>query len=188
MIAAFDVCYPADGGAWAAAVLFRGYRDATPAAEYTRFLPRVAGYIPGEFYRRELPCILALLEQIRPGPEEVIVDGYVMLGERPGLGHRLFEAMGGWIPVVGVAKSRFQGSNSKGSGFERSGFERFGAVEVFRGGSRRPLHVTSAGTDVRRAAENIRIMHGPYRIPTLLKRVDALAREKARDRSSARAG
>jgi deoxyribonuclease V len=36
--------------------------------------------------------------------------------------------------------------------------------------------ITAAGCDAELAAENIRAMHGPFRLPTLLKRVDRLCR------------
>jgi deoxyribonuclease V len=47
---------------------------------------------------------------------------------------------------------------------------------VLRGGSARPLYVTAAGLSADEAARRVRDMHGPYRIPTLLKRVDQLCR------------
>jgi deoxyribonuclease V len=162
MIAAFDVHYPKGGGAVAAAVLFLDYRDASPAAEHVKTLADVDDYVPGELFRRELPCLLALLDQIDDPVEELIVDGYVMLGrDRPGLGWHLFTAVDEKIPVIGVAKSRFTGACP---------------VEVFRGGGGRPLYITAADMDLRLAAEKIRAMHGNYRIPTLLKWVDLLAR------------
>jgi len=163
MIAATDVHYFENGCA-AACVLFSDYSDRRPSASYTRILPTPADYVPGEFYRRELPCIVTLLRQINPLPNEIVIDGYVTLGDSPGLGHYLFKSLGSKIPVVGVAKSRFKGS--------------FG-IEVFRGKSTRPLYITSAGTEPQKAAEKIRTMHGAYRIPTLLRQVDILARERA---------
>jgi deoxyribonuclease V len=165
IIAAFDVHYLEDGRASGATVLFSGYGDEEPSAVFTRFLPGAADYLPGEFYRRELPSILSLLAQIPRAPAEMIIDGYVMLGERPGLGRHLFDLFGGRIPVIGVAKSKFPGS--------------WGA-EVLRGRSIRPLYVTSAGMNRKEASEKIRMMHGPYRIPTLLKRADFAARENSR--------
>lgn len=165
MIAAFDVHYLENGCA-AAAVLFSDYTDAAPGETYTRFLPGATDYIPGEFYTRELPCILALLTQIHKPLDEMVVDGYVTLGNRPGLGQHLFEAVNRDIPVIGVAKSRFTGADG---------------AEVLRGRSMRPLYITCAGMDVGTAVHKINIMHGAHRIPTLLKQVDLLAREKARD-------
>ncbi|MGD8369468.1 MAG: endonuclease V [Desulfobacterales bacterium] len=162
MIAAFDVHYPSDGGASAAAVLFSGYGDAEPAAEYTAVFGHVEDYVPGAFYRRELPCLLDLFRRMDPVPDETVIDGYVMLGDdRPGLGQHLFVRLGGKIPVIGVAKSKFEGACH---------------VEVFRGDGGRPLYVTAAGMDPRIAADKIRTMSGKFRIPALLKRVDRLAR------------
>jgi deoxyribonuclease V len=37
--------------------------------------------------------------------------------------------------------------------------------------------VTAVGIDLAEAARRLGEMHGPYRIPTLLKRVDRLCRE-----------
>ena len=164
MIAAFDVHYFGDDCASAGAVLFHQYTDAVAAAEYVGLVRGVSQYVPGQFYRRELPCILKLLERFDEPPDEMVVDGYVTLGDSPGLGQHLFEHFGGRIPVVGVAKSRFRGSSG---------------IEVLRGRSKRPLYVTSAGIDPHLAAERIKAMHGAYRIPTLLRRVDLLARQGA---------
>jgi deoxyribonuclease V len=161
MIAAFDVHYQPEGSASGAAVLFAGYSAKSPAAEITCRLPDAAEYVPGDFYRRELPCILKLYERIGAAPEEIVIDGYAMIGDRPGLGRHLFEALDGAIPVIGVAKTRFEDAPG---------------IEILRGGSVRPLYITAAGIDPREAAERIRTMHGPHRIPTLLKRVDLLAR------------
>jgi deoxyribonuclease V len=163
-IAAFDVHYLEDGRASAAAILIYDYGDREPIGEYHRMHPFTAAYVPGGFYRRELPAILALMPWIDVPLDTLIVDGYVMLGLRPGLGQHLFEALECKIPVIGVAKSRFKGVTAR---------------EVCRGGSRKPLYVTSAGIDIDAASDNIRRMHGAHRIPTLLQRTDRLAREKA---------
>jgi deoxyribonuclease V len=165
MIAAFDVHYFGDERASAAAVLFQNYTDAEPAMEFVGLKDAISRYIPGQFYRRELPCILNLLGQFEEAPDEMLIDGYVMLGDRPGLGQYLFESFSGKIPVIGVAKSKYRDSS---------------AVEVFRGGSKRPLYVTSAGIDLQKSSERISLMHGAHRVPTLLKRVDLLTRGKIR--------
>jgi deoxyribonuclease V len=163
LIAAFDVHYIGDGSASAAAVLFTDYGDREPAAEFTQLLSGAAEYIPGEFYRRELPCILAVLQQIKGPLDEIIIDGYVMLANRAGLGMHLFNHLNGRVPVIGVAKSRFKDAY---------------AAEVFRGRSERPLYITAAGMKLKKASEQIREMHGDYRIPTMLRVVDLLARGK----------
>jgi deoxyribonuclease V len=159
-----DVDYR-DPGAVAACVLFRAWEDATAAAELVERIGAVAEYVPGQFYRRELPCLLAVLARV-PGPlAAVVVDSYVWLQDEqtPGLGGHLFAALGGRVPVIGVAKTRFASAGT--------------AREVCRGASRRPLYVTAAGMDPDEAAARVAAMHGPFRLPTLLQRVDRLCRE-----------
>jgi deoxyribonuclease V len=173
MIAAFDAHYIGDERASAAAVLFRNYTDTESVAEFVGLTGAVSPYIPGQFCRRELPCILRLFEQFDRAPDEMLIDGYAMLGDQPGLGQHLFQSFSGKIPVIGVAKSKYR--NSAG-------------VEVFRGRSKRPLYVTSAGVDPHEASEIIRLMHGAHRVPALLKRVDLLAKEKIRYSSGVRVG
>lgn len=167
MIAALDVDY-APLGAAAAAVLFRDFGDAAPASEHVVVVRDVADYEPGSLYKRELPCLLAVLAAAPVRPAIVVVDGYVFLSgdRRPGLGAHLFEALGGEAIIVGVAKTGFAGS----------GF----AVPVLRGGSAKPLYVTAAGVDPAEAARWIQRMAGPHRTPTLLKRADRLARDAPR--------
>ena len=164
MKACLDVDYR-DEGAVAACVAFAEWADAAPALEVVERIAAVAEYEPGAFYKRELPCLLAVLAQLPERPSLVVVDGYVWLEDesRPGLGARLFDALGGTVPVVGVAKTRFASCRV--------------AVPVVRGESAtRPLWVTAAGMDVHEAAEAVKGMHGPHRLPTLLKRVDSLCR------------
>jgi deoxyribonuclease V len=49
--------------------------------------------------------------------------------------------------------------------------------EVRRDESTKPVYVTAVGMDIALAAEHVARMHGTYRLPTMLKRVDRLARE-----------
>jgi deoxyribonuclease V len=164
MIVAFDVHYLHDGRASAAAVLFSEYRQADPEAVYTICLMRVAEYVPGAFFKRELPCILELMDRIPCKLKEAVVDGNVRLGEAPGLGWHLYEALARKVPVIGVAKSRCRG---------------FSGAEVLRGMSRRPLYVTAAGLELPEACRRVESMHGGHRLPRLLKLVDREARSAA---------
>lgn len=167
MLACVDVHY-GERDAVAACLLFRGWGDAVEARALTARIAEVAPYQPGAFYLRELPCLLAVLQKIEEPLEVVVVDGYVWLSAgpepRPGLGARLFEALGGRVAVVGVAKTGFHGA------------EAF-AEAVLRGKSAHPLHVTAAGVELATAAGWIRAMHGEHRMPTLLRRVDRLCRD-----------
>ena len=163
MIACLDVHYKEDG-AVPAAVLAPDWRSDRVLYEATVAIAEVEPYVPGQFFKRELPCLRAALDQLPAAPSMIVIDGYVWLGpnQEPGLGAHLFEALNRSVPVVGVAKNRFRDGD--------------GAVEVLRGGSRRPLYVSAAGIDQQEAARHVESMHGLHRLPTLLKRVDQLCR------------
>jgi deoxyribonuclease V len=164
MIAAIDVCYDEQGGAVAACVLFHAFSDAHEARAIVERVTGVLPYEPGAFYQRELPCILQVLRAVGEPLEAVVIDGYVWLSDdgRRGLGTHLHEALGGGVPVIGVAKTSFMGSAF--------------AQVVRRNGSANPLFVTAAGVDPAVAAGWILSMSGPHRLPTLLKRADRLSR------------
>jgi deoxyribonuclease V len=91
----FGVCAAVDvhdlrtGGARAAAVLAADAIFARVLAECTAVVPRVPPYRPGEFYRRELPPLRAVLDDLS-GLGLLVVDGYADLDPagRPGLGAR----------------------------------------------------------------------------------------------------
>jgi deoxyribonuclease V len=169
MKAALDVCYDDTTGlAVAAAIVFSGWNDGRAIREYAVTCFAIETYVPGEFYRRELPCLLKVLTEVAEPLDCIVIDGYVCLGDQPGLGMRLWEALGEKAPVVGVAKTPFRGAT---------------AVEVLRGQSKMPLYVTAVGLDANQAATNIARMAGSFRIPTLLKRADRLARQTHPDRS-----
>lgn len=163
MKACIDVDYREDH-AIAACLLFADWHDAAPIEEVVARIENVEPYIPGQFYRRELPCILAVLNQVNVALEAVVIDGYVWLDgvHKPGLGAHLYQSLNQKIPVIGVAKKLFQGAV---------------ANEVKRGSAEHPLYVTSVGIASEDAATAITRMHGNYRVPTLLKRVDQLCRQ-----------
>lgn len=170
MIVCIDVDYREDAArgetaAVAACVAISSWDAPRSAAEYACYIAAVADYVPGQFYKRELPCILAVLAEVQTPIDVVVVDGYVFLDSAgsPGLGAYLHEALEPRVPVIGVAKTPFRADD--------------GSVEVLRGESKRPLHVTAVGVDPERAAEDIRRMHGRFRLPTALKRVDRLCRD-----------
>ena len=130
-------------------------------AERTVVVPGVARYRPGEFYRRELPLLCAVLDEVR-GLGLLVVNGYADLdsGGRPGLGAYAHAVFG--VAVKGVAKSRFRTATH--------------AVPVVRGSSGRPLFVTAAGMPAADAADLVRCMAGRYRLSDALRRADHVAR------------
>lgn len=148
-----------------AAIVF-DWNDETPQATYTVRIEEVAPYEPGQFYKRELPCILKCLEQIDlSGIDAIIVDGHVYVDNHkaPGLGAHLYEELEGKIPIIGVAKTSFAKNKET-------------AQEILRGSSQNPLFVSAVGTAIDKAATNVQNMKGGFRMPTLLKTLDQLSR------------
>lgn len=167
MILAVDVDYR-DSQASIAGLAFRHWQAARAEAVFHSVGEGAEDYIPGQFYLRELPCILQLLAEHHLSPDAIVIDGYVDLGDesRPGLGRHLFNALEGRIPVIGVAKTPFDNTNRES--------------EIRRGNSQRPLYVTSAGIRLERAKRYILSMHGNHRLPTLLREVDRECRKAAK--------
>jgi deoxyribonuclease V len=166
MILAVDVTYT-EPGARVAGVLFESWDVATPSRQVVIHVDEVAEYEPGQFYKRELPCIASLIDHIDIPLDYIVIDGYVWLGspERGGLGAHLYEhlrAQQRAMPVIGVAKSEFVGTPDE--------------TKVYRGDSSKPLFVTTAGIALDEAKAHIAAMHGKFRMPDLLKLVDGLSR------------
>jgi deoxyribonuclease V len=159
---AMDVAY-GPTTATVSAVAFAKWTDDVPLEEWVTTTPVPDEYQPGEFYLRELPCLIALLPDLPNHLSTIVVDGYVWLGTgRMGLGAHLYAALGRTVPIVGVAKAPHRGNDI--------------AIAVRRGGSMRPIFVTATGMPATRAAAAVGRMAGPHRIPTLLRRADQLAR------------
>jgi len=161
MIACVDVHYQRTR-ALAAGIAFRDWLADIIVAEQVVSLADIQPYQSGRFFIRELPCLLAVL-RVLPPVQTVLIDGYVWLEKnRPGLGAHLYESLDGRVPVIGVAKTRYLGADD--------------VQKIARGKSKQPLYISAVGLSVPQAAEHVYSMRGPYRIPTLLKRVDLLSR------------
>jgi len=117
-------------------------------------------YVPGEFFRRELPCIMQLLEVVKEQYDYILVDGYVFLGfiKKPGLGKYLWDNLCVKKPIIGVAKNYFKETPEE--------------YFIFRGRSKKPLYITAIDIPLNVAKENIAKMYGEYRIPDLIKKID----------------
>ncbi len=161
MIVAIDVHYKEDY-AKSVSVEFQDWSDATPSKINITRVDDVEEYIPGQFYKRELPCILSVLKETDLSVIDlVIIDGYVQLSDdgKPGLGVYLYDALNGAIPIIGVAKKKFINNKKH-------------VREVLRGESQNPLYITSVGVDLEWSAKQIGQMAGDYRFPELLKILD----------------
>lgn len=167
MIACIDVGYQ-EKSALAACVTISDWKASAPVASHSVVIQNVEDYVPGSFYKRELPCIEAVLNDLGAKPDAIVIDGYVWLDAqgKKGLGAHLFELLNGEIPVIGVAKTSFATATN--------------AIEVFRGQSSRPLWVTAIGTNEFDAAKLVRSMHGNHRIPTILTLVDRLSKSSSK--------
>lgn len=161
MLLAIDAYY-IENSAKTVGVLFENWQDSLPSQIVIAYKHDVEPYQAGQFYQRELPCIVDLLEQVDLSTlSAVIIDGYVYLDNegKIGLGGYLYQHLKQQIPVIGVAKKPFH-DNTKN------------VAEVLRGKSKQPLYVTAAGLSLTDAAEHIRTMHGQHRMPTLLTLMD----------------
>jgi deoxyribonuclease V len=164
-VGAVDVHYNDVGGATAALVVCGEPALAMVIAEHVAKVPHVAPYEPGALFKRELPCIGAVLALNGP-LELLVVDGFATLDPdgRPGLGAYAADAFD--LPVIGVAKTPFRTATH--------------AIEVIRGTATRPLYVTAAGgIRINEAARIVAGMAGPHRVPSVLARADRLARGHA---------
>lgn len=165
MVLATDVYYK-DNYAKTVGVLF-DWDDTVSNQAIVEVLNDVEEYVPGEFYRRELPCILKLLEKTDLTLIDVIVvDGHVYTDNNGqfGLGGKLWEALQGRLPVIGVAKTSFLKNKET-------------VMELRRGKSGKPLYISAIGIELDRAVIFVKQMHGNYRMPDILKKLDGLTKE-----------
>lgn len=150
--------YPVVGG-----VFFKSFTDCTTGptlrAVYTGKLEK---YIPGEFFKRELPCLLYTLDEIAKDVEIIVIDGYCNISGKPALGDRLSEALDG-KPVIGIAKNKFEGNTTEKA--------------VLRGNSKKPVYVSTSNYPLEKAAKLVENMQGIGRLPTLVKQADKVARQ-----------
>ncbi|MFK4206273.1 endonuclease V [Acinetobacter junii] len=163
MIFAVDVAYHEDS-ACVAGVLFETWESSSFEKVYTKRVDSIAGYESGAFYKRELPCILSLLDEVSEPIDFIILDGYVFLGEdrSAGLGVHLWNEINRRTPIIGVAKNYYKDTPAE--------------CEILRGKSQKPLYITSIGVDLEDAKKYILKMHGLNRMPTLLKKVDQISK------------
>ena len=145
-------------------MLFENWDDDHPCEIYKSTVSNMDPYKPGEFYKRELPCILKLLGDHEIRPDCIVVDGFVYLDGvgKAGLGKHLYDALEGGVDVIGVAKKPFKNISH--------------FFAVYRGRSHKPLYVTSEGIEMDTAKKLVATMSGRFRVPTLLKMVDQACR------------
>ncbi len=166
MIYAFDTYYY-ENFARTVCIAFEEWSSEKETKIFSENTDIVSDYESGAFYKRELPCILSLLSKINLQENDIIiVDGFVSLDNegKMGLGSYLFDALDQKIPIIGIAKNNYSAADDK-------------RRTIFRGESKTPLFLTAVGIDVDEIKSKVEQMHGLYRIPTLLKKLDQLTRD-----------
>lgn len=165
LLLAVDVHYR-DNTAKVVGVLFN-WHDEKPREIFTEYVEGVEDYIPGEFYKRELPCIMKLLSKIDLNTvTAIVIDGYIFIDNygKYGLGGMLFESLDRKIPIIGVAKTWFEGNGKT-------------VRDVLRGESKNPLFISAVEYPLEIAKKNIADMKGNYRIPKILQELDKMTKE-----------
>ncbi len=128
MIVAFDTYYYREK-AKTVGIVFNKWSDSTIQKSYSETIEIREPYRSGQFYKRELPCILHLIRKIPTANIEcILIDGFVFLDDymKPGLGAHLFNSLTNKIPVIGIAKTNFSTIHEN-------------RRLVYRGKSRKPL-------------------------------------------------
>lgn len=162
IVACFDVYYYKDY-ARACCIVFSKDEEEI-ISKYIEEIEGIEEYVSGQFYKRELPCILKVLDKVKENIDIIITDSFVWVdGYKDGLGAYLYKYIDCKIPVIGVAKSYLKGSTS--------------CLEIYRGQSSNPLYVSAIGIDLNYSAELIKNLKGDFRIPDILKKVDKLSRK-----------
>ncbi|MGC4099712.1 endonuclease V [Ferruginibacter sp.] len=165
MLLAIDVHYR-DAFAKAVGVLFN-WDSNRPEQIIIDNITGVEEYVPGEFYKRELPCLLKIIEQVKTDDlEAIIIDGYIYVDNNGslGLGGILYETLNKSVPVIGVAKTSFLKNKET-------------VTALLRGESKNPLYISVIGYPIEAAVEKIKNMKGEFRIPAILKELDRITKE-----------
>ena len=147
-------------------IRFQGVEQVEILSEHTVTVDNVAPYESGQFYKREMPCLLALIEQVSQPYDVIIIDGYVWLDgvQKAGLGKFLYDHLSDKKPIIGIAKNQFCDISDD--------------YAVWRGRSKHPLYVTSIGINSVQAKDMVSRLAGEHRIPTIVTHVDRLGRQR----------
>ena len=107
-VAGTDVGFEDDNTVTRAAVAVLDYRDLNLESRAIARLPTAFPYIPGLLSFREIPAILAALEQLSTAPDLLLCDGQgIAHPRRFGIACHLGVLTG--LPAIGVAKTRLIG-------------------------------------------------------------------------------
>lgn len=147
-----------------AGIRFTGIENITILNEYTITMNQVEPYQSGQFYKREMPCLLALIQQIKEPFDMIIIDGYVYLNgtDKAGLGKYLYDNLSVKMPMIGIAKKHFYDISED--------------YAIYRGKSKQPLYITCIDIEIEQAKNLVIALQGKYRIPDIITIVDRLSK------------
>ena len=111
-VAGVDVGFEAAGTVTRAAVAVLRYPELDVLETATARCPTTFPYVPGLLSFRELPAVLAALEQLREPPDLLLCDGQgIAHPRRFGIASHLGLLVD--IPAIGVAKTRLCGTHAE---------------------------------------------------------------------------
>ncbi len=111
-VAGVDVGFAPDGRTTRAAVVVLSYPALTPVDQAVARQPTAFPYVPGLLSFRELPAVLAAIEQLQILPDLYLCDGQGLAHPRRfGIACHLGVLLD--APAIGVAKTRLTGSHDE---------------------------------------------------------------------------
>ena len=153
---AIDSYYYSDTNCYTVGLVFSHWNSKKPDYILESTVSEFAPYIPGQFYKRELPGVLSIIRQVNLREfDTIILDGFTRL-----LDNSLNIIPG--LSIIGVAKSMFCKSDSV-------------SLPLYRGQAKTPLWISvSSGSeiDLMTARDYIKSMYGDSKLPDMLKLLD----------------
>lgn len=162
---AMDVYYDElQNSATVAGIRFAGVQNVEILSTHRVEVQGVAAYQSGQFYKREMPCLLELIKTIDKPVDVLVIDGFVYLDcGKPGLGKHLYDNLTDKKPIIGIAKNPYQKIAD--------------CHQVFRGQSKKPLYITTINHSLEDAKQWLQDLQGKHRLPDVLTQVDRLSRQ-----------
>lgn len=179
-VAGLDAGFDKDRGLTRAAAVVLSFPDLELVEEVTAQIPTEFPYVPGYLSFREIPALLAALQELTTTPDLILCDGQGYAHPRRfGLACHLGVVLD--CPTIGVAKSRYIGTHDELPA-EKGQWqplmddgERIGAVLRSRTNTR-PLYI-SIGHRICLTTALSYVLHctPQYRLPETTRRADHLA-------------
>lgn len=111
LVAGIDVGFEESGHVTRAAVAILAYPSLQPVAQAIARQPTRFPYVPGLLSFREIPAVLAALDQLQTTPDLLLVDGQGLAHPRR-LGIACHLGLLTGLPSIGVAKTRLVGEET----------------------------------------------------------------------------